>query len=553
MRLRLLVALCLLGLSAPAGAQAATEPGINISLPFTQAQLVRVQESGAKTARFFMFSHRNNPSEFDESVDQLAKIGVRPVFVVVGDAANPPTTPAKIEAYTDFLRSAVKRFRGRAAGWEIWNEQDAPKWWVGMSGFEDEANQRDASQYVPLLRAAYATVKSEDPTAPVVVGGLTGNDYKFLASIYAHGGKGAFDAVATHTDTACANGSPYGYYRDSPGGPISQWAFLGYRSVRDVMLANDDPKPIWITEMGWSSHTDPCASGKWAGQKPAGVPEAQQAEFTAQALHCLEQDPYVEKTLLYKLVEDHGDPMELKYGALRPDLTPKPVWFTWSQYARTGDSRPADEMCGDFAPPAVTIHQPTDGAVFGGALPIKAAASDPSGVPRISLFFDDGQEIRNFTDKDAPKSLDGGLEWQGAKKLSPGPHKITVQATDPMGNVSDRTVTVTKVDGNKMPTVKTKVTLKLKGKGAGRKLQVYVKPAAKNLGKLTGKINVFFAKRKGGRWKTAHKYAANARGHATVPKTFKVKLVRARWRVTVAYTGSPGYARATSALTFKVR
>src|SRR3712207_3401360 len=130
MRLRVLsLGLALCSLAAPASAQGAAEPGLNLSLPFNDAQLARVHEAGAKTARFFMFANHNTPSEFDGPVGQLASIGVRPVFVGVGDPAAPPTSPAAIAQYSEFVRQAATRFKGRAAGWEIWNEQDAPKWW----------------------------------------------------------------------------------------------------------------------------------------------------------------------------------------------------------------------------------------------------------------------------------------------------------------------------------------------------------------------------------------------------------------------------------------
>jgi hypothetical protein len=556
MRLRaLLLGLVLCSLVAPASAQGAAEPGINLSLPFNDSQLARVHESGAKTARFFMFAKSNNPAEFEGPVAELASIGVRPVFVVVGDPAAPPTTPAAIAQYTDFVRQAATRYAGRAAGWEIWNEQDAPKWWAGMASFDNEANPRDASQYVPLLKAAFQAVKSADPAAPVVVGGLTGNDYKFVQSMYDNGAKGFFDAVATHTDTACADGSPYGYYRDVPGGPISQWAFLGYRSVRQVMEANGDPKPIWITELGWSSHTGSCAQGRWAGQKPAGVSEADQAKYTAQAFHCLATDPYVEKALVYKLVEDgNHDPMENRYGILRPDLTPKPVFGALKTYAARGDVLPAGETCGDFDAPTVAIGRPTEGAVFAGPLPIAASASDPSGVARISLYVnDDVNEIRNFTDSAAPRALEGGLEWQGAKKLANGPHKLTVTAVDPMGNVGSKTVTVTKVDPAKLQAIRTKLQLKLRGKGGKRQLRVLIKRDGKGLTNVLGKLKVTFAKKVKGRWKVAHKYGAMAKGYDRKSKVFKVKLKRAQWRVQVAYSGSAGYAKSSASLKFRVR
>src|SRR3954447_14459914 len=551
----LLPLLCLLGLALPAAAHAAPEPGINLSLPFNGNDLQNVKESGAKTARFFMFT-TNTPSQFDGPVAELASIGVKPVFVIVGDPSNPPTTPAAVASYAQFAGQAAAHFKGKAAGWEIWNEEDAPKFWAGMPELDEDHPDRDASKYVPLLKATYAAVKAADAAAPVVLGGLTGNDYKFVQSVYDNGGGGSFDVVAAHTDTGCAIGSPYGYFRDTAGGPISQWSFLGYRAVHDVMADHGDGgKQIWLTEFGWSSYTGKCAVGKWAGQKAAGVGEADQAKFTTQAFHCLSQDPYVTKALLFTLNEgNHADPMDVAYGAVRGNGDKKPLFGAFQAFAAGGDTVPATEACGDFQPPSITVASPTDGAVFAGPLAIKASATDASGVPRISYFVDGAaSEIRNFTDKNAPSKLNAALTWQGAKRLANGAHRVTVVAVDPMGNVGSKTVTVTKVDASKLPRIKTTLKLKVSGKGAKRMLRVQVKPGAKGLTSVLGKISVVFAKKVHGRWKVAHKYGTMAKGYDRRSKAFRVKLQRAQWRVVVTYGGSPGYAKATSSLKFKVR
>ena len=56
------------------------------------------------------------------------------------------------------------------------------------------------------------------------------------------------------------------------GGNVARFTFLGFRTVHDVMVANGDgAKPIWMTELGWTTTTTTCARGMWAGQKPSGV------------------------------------------------------------------------------------------------------------------------------------------------------------------------------------------------------------------------------------------------------------------------------------------
>ena len=190
-------------------------------------------------------------------------------------------------------------FRGKVEGWEVWNEEDAPAWWAGSPPIDGV--RRDTAAYTALLRATFRAVRSADRTTPVILGGLTGNDFRFLAGVYRNGGRGSFDAVGVHTDTGCNLAPPSGYLRDVDG-RINQFSFLSYREVRRVMIRNRDRrKPIWMTELGWSTSGSLCDSGRFAGQKAGGVSEADQAAYTAQAFHCLRLTKYVTHALVFRL------------------------------------------------------------------------------------------------------------------------------------------------------------------------------------------------------------------------------------------------------------
>jgi len=111
---------------------------------------------------------------------------------------------------------------------------------------------------------------------------------------------GHFDAVGVHTDIPCELRAPERYVRD-PGGLISRWAFLGYRSLHDVMLREGVRAPLWMSELGWATSDAPCPNGVWTGKKVAGVSEADQARFLPQAYACLATDPYVKVALWFTL------------------------------------------------------------------------------------------------------------------------------------------------------------------------------------------------------------------------------------------------------------
>ena len=183
-------------------------------------------------------------------------------------------------------------------GYEIWNEEDDPGWWSGGA---------DPAAYAALLAAAHGAVRRADPRAKVVLGGLVANDYDFLAGAYAHGAKGSFDAVAVHTDTGCNTTDPAAYYRE-PSGRIGRYSFTGYRELRTLMRAHGDAKPIWMSELGWSTFGGGCPVAAKAG----GVAPAQQAAYLTRAYRCLARDRYVTQGMWFDLADIAS------HGATRP-------------------------------------------------------------------------------------------------------------------------------------------------------------------------------------------------------------------------------------------
>src|SRR5436190_268328 len=76
---------------------------------------------------------------------------------------------------TWFVTDMAARYRGDADAWEVWNEENLPRFWpTGVS----------ASQYAQMLVAAAPVIRSNDPGVPVVFGGLAHNDYGYLQAAY---------------------------------------------------------------------------------------------------------------------------------------------------------------------------------------------------------------------------------------------------------------------------------------------------------------------------------------------------------------------------------
>jgi len=338
------------------------------------------------------------------------------------DEHMPPANP---QDYAAFIGALAQRFGTRVSAYEIWNEEDASRWWTGAP---------NPTAYSQLLEAAYPAVKAADPSATVVLGGLTGNDYQFLEGVYHTGGKGSFDAVGVHTDTACNILSPYDFLR-GPENRLIPDSFLAYREVHAVMLANGDEKPIWVTEMSWPTTKAVCGEGAWAGQKAGGVSEQQQATYLSQAYHCLIQDPYVQVALWFPLVDEGTGSSAL----VRANGSHRPSYAAMQSYAHEGDT--LTESCGVFTGPKITVASPADNLTYRGPLPIHVFATSSQGVFRIRLQVD-GKLIRNYDGPSFPSTLSGALTWQGAKHIPYGRHILTFLAYDKERNVSETSIAV---------------------------------------------------------------------------------------------------------------
>jgi hypothetical protein len=156
-----------------------------------------------------------------------------------GVLSSPPTDP---RPYADFSAALVRRYgtggtfwreHSEIAAqpiryWQIWNEPNLTPFW------SDQPFEHD---YVELLRLSREAIRSVDPSAKIVLAGLTNESWKALAKIYDAGGRGLFDIAAFHPFTAYVGGVRTILERD-----------------RRVMAKHGDARmPLWVTELSWTS------------------------------------------------------------------------------------------------------------------------------------------------------------------------------------------------------------------------------------------------------------------------------------------------------------
>ena len=332
----LLCALALL-LAAPSGAHA-VELGLVTDLtwgaaPADQereyaaladlgARWVRVEVNWAEVEPERGAYHAWSLQQIDSAIRRNRAAG-RQVVVMIGKApqwasgsADHGTPPRDVADYARFAAFLARRYAGQGvAGYEIWNEQNIGRFWGGRP---------DAAAYVRLLRAARAAIRGADRRAKIVFGGLSTNDLDYVRAAYAAGAKRQFDVMALHPYSCEARiDDPK---RDASGALRSS-SFLGYRAVRDFMVARGDAKPMWFTELGWSTTGEAC-----------GVSEAEQAERLEASVALMARDPYVRAAMFYNLRNNYwlgdADTTEARYGLLTTDFRRKPAYHEFRTAAR---------------------------------------------------------------------------------------------------------------------------------------------------------------------------------------------------------------------------
>ena len=569
-RLSLLLA-AMVGALALGGPAHAAAPGVNIS-NYGDAQTAL--DMGARQVRFFVrwndfeptgprdFSAKAgaaSPNIFtrglEANVQRVLAAGATPTLVVLGAPpwASSGARPRSADEYGAFFGElvgwlAAQRKPGQPSTvFEVWNEADSDAFW---------GETPDPTFYTEMLRVSYAAGKQADPSATILVGPTTGNNFAWIEALYARGAKGSFDGVAVHTDTACSVVGPDTFYR-GPDGRLGQFTFLGYREVRASMLANGDDKPIYMTELGWSSTNGgptSCARGTYAGQKPSGVSEATQADYLSHAFRCLAHDPYVVAATVFTLRDDAGQPVSSElghYGLLRRDGSAKPAL---AAFATAGQQ--VAGACGDFEPPALDVLAPVEGQKFIDKLDLKALARDGGvGLSRVTYSFNGGQNIRSFSAEDSNVGPVGLAPWYNSSQLALGAHTIEVTALDRNGNTVRKSVRVEKVLPGALVSsltprfkVPTKVTCRKARRGglavANCSYRGVLSRGMPGRPSIGGRVSVEWQfKNKKRQWRKLS--GGLARAHK--PFVFRAAPRRkGAWRVRVVYVGQAPYKRTAS-------
>lgn len=227
------------------------------------------------------------------------------------DRYRPPT----LDDWIVYIRNMVERYDGdgtddapgspRLTHWEVWNEPNLAFYWPPAP---------NAAEYAALLATTAATIREADPTATVVLGGLSGSGVNaegtgFLQQLYDLNVAASFDVVSVHL------------YVHPSLGSIDQLT-SALESTRRVMDEHGDvDKPLWLTEIGWSTAPD-----TW------GLPTVTQDEVAGWLTEVYTATLPVERIFWYNFRDQEPASLNVEhnFGLVNWDLTPKPTYHAYA-------------------------------------------------------------------------------------------------------------------------------------------------------------------------------------------------------------------------------
>jgi hypothetical protein len=141
---------------------------------------------------------------------------------------TPPKDPA---AFGRFVGALVTRYKTRLHSWELWNEPDIPEFWTGT-----------IEEFASLVREGSRAVRSADPKAKVVLGGIAKHTPFLLWLLRDQKVSALVDVINAHA-----------YYETWHGAPTEE--LLNYIGrISDAIADYGDHQELWLAEVGYSSY-----------------------------------------------------------------------------------------------------------------------------------------------------------------------------------------------------------------------------------------------------------------------------------------------------------
>ena len=328
--------------SADIGIAAGSELG-SLSPTELAAELNGIKALGATWVRYDIQWNNVEPTEgqfnwgdYDRVVSAVAASGLHslviidytPSWAAISGCNSFACEPASANTYGQFAAAVVSRYGPDGVrDWEIWNEPNNAGYF---------APRADPTGYSNMLAAAYTSIKTVQPSATIVSGGLSpaatdGTNMSppdFLSAVYSAGGGAYFNVVGDH---------PYTYpVTAAYPNPSDAWGQMS--EMHTIMTAHGDgSKQIWITEYGApTGGPGNVALTNSYSYNADHVSESLQSEMVSDFFSQARSLPWVGLKMWYTY-QDSGtspDTNENFFGLLRYDGSQKPAYATFQQLAR---------------------------------------------------------------------------------------------------------------------------------------------------------------------------------------------------------------------------
>ncbi|MBD3375047.1 cellulase family glycosylhydrolase [candidate division KSB1 bacterium] len=242
----------------------------SLRLPL-QVKLDKAAEAGIKWARVSInwssIEDRDGNYHWqilDETLDGLLERGIEPYVCIHGghpvhtDLLPPTSSKAGMEAWTDYVRGMVTRYKDRISFWEFWNEPNYPSFWKPKP---------DAFEYVRLCKTGSRLIRSIDPDAILIAGSMARLDYPYAEKMFAFGVAPYIDIITFH---------PYNIF---PEGSVNKMSYPVqtpefYRpsshqisTLAQMVQSHEQGIELWQGECGYPSTQ---YSHGWTGTGPWG-------------------------------------------------------------------------------------------------------------------------------------------------------------------------------------------------------------------------------------------------------------------------------------------
>lgn len=239
-------------------------------------------------------------------------------------SCGPIDQPGGLTAFGSFVQAAVQHYMQAPYNihyWELYNEPDgltvqaAQEYGVNCFG----ANATTEAGYVSLLQTAYTAIKTTDPSATVVMGGLAYENTSLFNVNF-------LDQILQFTPSAAAYFDVANVHYFSSQAP--NWSNYGsdivgkVDALRTVMATHGVTKPVAVTELSWTSFPNPTPTD------PSF--QASQARYIAKVFaRGLNLNLYA--IIWFSLSDWNGE--DYPYGLLDTNGVPKPSYTAFKAAA----------------------------------------------------------------------------------------------------------------------------------------------------------------------------------------------------------------------------